>query len=177
MRLGINVPSDLLKRVKEIRPEVNVSQVCREALEQRIALGERAIARVMEDDVDREVVELAQSVRNLLIEPDWVNYALDDAWDWLSGVDKEEWEEFLELWDDLVDFGQSPPMRGTMSLFERMREYEDWFMAQDRVGNYSATWSKAVHEYERAWIGYVSEVRRKLDCRYNGSFLAEGGVV
>ena len=34
MRIGINVPNGLLDRVKQIRPEVNVSQVCRGALEQ-----------------------------------------------------------------------------------------------------------------------------------------------
>ena len=45
MRLGINVPDELLRRVKEIRPRVNVSQVCRQALERYVDIAEQAKRR------------------------------------------------------------------------------------------------------------------------------------
>ena len=32
MRIGINVPNDLIEQVKAIAPDVNVSHICREAL-------------------------------------------------------------------------------------------------------------------------------------------------
>ncbi len=166
MRLGVNIPKEIYDQIKESRPEVNVSQVCREALEKRVALYERARARAAEDDVDKEAARLASSVRNLLIEPDWVSFALDDAQEWLGAVDKEEWENFLDIWYDLEEFGMSPLIKTTNLLFERIREYEDWFMAQDRVGNYGAAWSKAVGDYERAWVDYVSKVRLKVDPLY-----------
>ena len=166
MRLGINIPREIYDQIKESRPEVNLSQVCREALEQRISLGERAIARVAEDGMEGEVTRLAQSVRNLLMEPDWAGYAREDARDWLRVVSKEEWEQFIDLWYDLEEFGMSPLIKTTNLLFERIREYEDWFMAQDRVGNYGAAWSKAVGDYERAWVDYVSKVRLKVDPLY-----------
>ena len=49
MRIGINVPNELLQRVKAIRPEVNVSQICREALEESARNAERVRARVAAD--------------------------------------------------------------------------------------------------------------------------------
>ncbi len=166
----------MYEQIKENRPEVNVSQVCREALEQRVALGERAIERVSEDGMDIEVARLAQSVRNLLIEPDWVGYALDDARDWLRVVDKEKWENFLELWDEWVDLGDSPANmagmgageHGVKSFFDRMREHEDWFMAQDQARNRNVSWATAMDAYNRAWMGYVAEVRIRLDPNYKG---------
>ena len=33
MRIGVNVPNELLERVKEIEPRVNISSICRKAIE------------------------------------------------------------------------------------------------------------------------------------------------
>ena len=49
MRVGINVPDELLRRVKEIRPQVNVSQVCRQALERCVEIAEMAKAQAIAD--------------------------------------------------------------------------------------------------------------------------------
>ena len=124
--------------------------------------------------MDGEVSRLAQSVRNLLIEPDWVGYALDDAQDWLRVVDKEEWEQFIDLWYDLEEFGESLQTLagmgasgyGVKSIFDRLREHEDWLMARDRAGTYVEAWRTAMSEYDRAWIDYVSKVRLKVDPLY-----------
>ena len=87
MRIGINVPSELMKKVKAIRPAVNVSQICREALDERVRVGERAIAQAEADGVDEQVVRLAESLGNSLIEPDWETYALEDAREWVREGD------------------------------------------------------------------------------------------
>ena len=76
MRVGINVPDELLRRVKEIRPQVNVSQVCRQALERRVEIAEMAKAQAIADDVDEDVDRLAQSIKAPMIEPDWAAHTL-----------------------------------------------------------------------------------------------------
>ena len=55
MRIGVNIPDELLQRVREIRPEVNVSQICRQALEDRAALAERVKAQVEEDGIGTHI--------------------------------------------------------------------------------------------------------------------------
>ena len=57
MRIGINVPDELLKELKQVRPEVNVSQVCREALANRVEVARRAADRAIGDGVDEHVPE------------------------------------------------------------------------------------------------------------------------
>ena len=69
MRIGINVPDELLKQVKQVRPEVNVSQVCRDALADHVEVARRAAARAVSDGVDEHVQRLNRSVAKPPIEP------------------------------------------------------------------------------------------------------------
>ena len=64
MRIGVNIPNELMNRVKEIRPPVNVSQVCREALEERAMTHDRVLSQVASDGVDDQVFRLAESLPN-----------------------------------------------------------------------------------------------------------------
>ncbi len=89
MRIGVNVPNELLRRVKEIEPRVNISLVCREALESRVEVADRAQAQAYGDGVDEHVARLVDSVNGPMIEPDWVAYAIEDA-----ANRADEWESF-----------------------------------------------------------------------------------
>ena len=89
MRIGINVPDELLKELKQVRPEVNVSQVCREALANRVEVARRAADRAIGDGVDEHVQRLDRSATKPPIEPDWEAYALDDARAWVRTVTPE----------------------------------------------------------------------------------------
>ena len=84
MRIGINVPDRVLNRIKALDPEVNVSKMCRQALEDYCAVLERARERVASDGVHEQVVRCPKGNS---IEPDWVGYALDDARDWVNAID------------------------------------------------------------------------------------------
>ena len=75
MRIGVNIPDKLLRRVKNIRPEVNVSQVCRQALEDRAALAERVKKQVEEDGMEAHTRRFFEPGHAPLPEPDWVGYA------------------------------------------------------------------------------------------------------
>ena len=177
MRLGINVPNELLKRVKEIRPQVNVSKVCREALEHRVEIAERAKAQAIDDGLDEHVARLAQSVKAPPIEPDWVACALDDARDWVRTVTSEDWKMFIYQSDflrakgreeaDMVDvWSGSGGDRGLTYRLYDMSESTEWseyqFEEQFESGGPDPH-VKAREEYCRAWLGYVHEARRKLE--------------
>ena len=175
MRIGINVPNELMKRVKEINPSVNVSQVCREALEERVRVGERAISQADADGVDKEVVRLAEALGNVLIEPDWETYAIEDAREWVSKITPEDWRYFIYQYDYQVRNGRRAEemvpiwsgQRGIGGYRKRMYDNNDWFDEQCEIDDTGEAILEAhkqsLKEYVRAWLGYVLEVRRKLE--------------
>ena len=61
MRIGINVPNDLIKQVKAIDPDVNVSHICREALKSYVANAGRVAERVVGDGMEDHALRLAQA--------------------------------------------------------------------------------------------------------------------
>ena len=173
MRIGINVPNELLERVKEIRPAVNISQVCREALDARVETFERAVSRA---SADGQVVRLAESLGNPLIEPDWETYALEDAREWIGKVSADDWEWFIEDYEYFIGNNRGNEvwfrgewwtgMIGAKGFSDRRRENHEWFLTQFRVksglGSNVNPYQEAEEKYTRAWLGYVNEVRRML---------------
>ena len=173
MRIGINVPNDLLKRVKTLQPDVNVSQVCREALEDLAATHELAVERVGSDGAVERVIEFADADELPLLEPDWVGYALDDARDWVSLVTPEGWDRFWYMYDHLKRIGgdvagmndlvrDHPSIKG---YYDRNRENSGWFESEfDKAyaqGGYSNAFEKSKKTYSSVWLTYVLEARRK----------------
>ena len=173
MRVGINVPDELLRRVKEVRPQVSVSQVCRQALERCVEIAEMAKAHVD---------KLALSVKAPMIEPDWVAYALEDARDWVRGVTAEAWERFIyqvdflrrqgrdeaEMVDIWSDIGGGKGLQHRMSANAEWFEYQ--FDLQFESGGGPDPFRKAREEYSRAWLGYAHEVRRRLESHYKDEY-------
>ena len=182
MRIGVNVPNELLRQVKQIRPEVNISQVCREALQHRVEVTQRAIAQAASDGVDEHVTRLDQSVARSLIEPDWVAYALDDARDWVRAVTPEKWEQYIYQSDFLRRKGRdeaemveiwsgSGGEKGLLvRLYENMKWLEDQLEAQFESGDVADPHYKAREEYCRAWLDYVNEVRRLLEKHHKDEY-------
>ncbi len=175
MRIGINVSNELLKQVKQIRPEVNVSQVCREALQHRVEVAQRAATQAVRDGVDEHVERLDRSVAKLPMEPDWEAYALDDALVWVGTVTPEFWERFIYQSDflrkqgrdetEMVDIWSSG--EGVEGFNRRLYDNMEWFITQNERDFESGVdrnlQEKAKREYGRAWLGYVHEVRRRLE--------------
>lgn len=182
MRIGINVPDELLRRVKEIRPQVSVSQVCRQALERYVEIADMAKAQAIANHVDEHVNKLAQSSKSPMIEPDWVAHALDDARDWVRGVTVVAWERFIyqvdflrrqgrdeaEMVDIWSDIGDGKGLQHRMSANAEWFEYQ--FDLQFESGGGPDPHNKAREEYSRAWLGYVHEARRRLENHYKDRY-------
>lgn len=175
MRIGINVPNDLLNRVKDLQPQINISQVCREALTKLADNHDLAVERVRNDGTVERVLEFFSEEGELLVEPDWVGYALDDAAAWVSKVSPEVWDDFwarngsLESVDgDLLRFVEYEPRKaGTKGWHERHDENEEWIIAQydEQFVRHGSFGRNITHEcrqeYGRAWLTYIKEVRRQ----------------
>ncbi|MDE2803004.1 MAG: hypothetical protein OXK21_08995 [Chloroflexota bacterium] len=176
MRIGLNVPNELLKRVKEIDPRVNVSEVCRKALQLFVEDGSRASSRVDRDEVDEKIAWLdAQTAPPE--EPDWIALALDDAAIWLKGLTVAGWEQFLHQCDvlkkqgrdeaEMVDVWSS--MYGAKGIRVHLHESQEWLISEyereEVTGIRSNVRERANEAYARAWLGYVHEVRRRLEER------------
>ena len=107
MRIGINVPNELLQRVKAIRPEVNVSQICREALESRAALQQRIDDWLDDYEIEELAQHFAQADNLPLIEPDWVAMGIEDARGWIEAATPDEWESCFRVYRHLKESGNS----------------------------------------------------------------------
>ena len=87
----------LLKKVREIRPEVNVSQICRDALEEYVRKSGRVAAQVADDGIEAHLARIGESDLFPLAEPDWEGLALEDARDWLAKATPEDWDRYLGI--------------------------------------------------------------------------------
>ena len=175
MRIGINVPNDLLKRVKTLQPDVNVSQVCREALEQLAARQERAVDWLATDGSVERVLEFAESRERFLQGPDWESYGLDDAREWMETITPEAWDRFLYLYHFLESKGRNDfemLVGGTHPHYavkgfhyheqENMKWRESMYDYEDNHGIGTGFMTEAKQRYEKAWLAYVKEIRRKF---------------
>ncbi len=182
MRIGINVPNGLLQQVKKIRPKVNVSQVCREALGNRVTVAQMATAQVQDDGMAEEVERLHESATKPVIEPDWVSLALDDARDWVRGITREGWDYFIHQCDVLKRQGRDEMVmmdlwsmeHGAKGFWHHYQANEDWVLNQLEIQfetGVSVNLIETVKEkYGRAWLSYVLEVRRLLEKRRKGEY-------
>ena len=165
--MGINVPDDLLKRVKSLQPEVNISQVCREALANHVTIQELAVEQVARNGAALErTKELATT---LPVEPDWVGYALTDAAYWLLNVDPDDWDEFWQLYDqderegkDLLNVIIFAHRYGSKDFSDRWDENRaNWSGHRVNRRHFAELHAAAEKSYKGAWLAYMKEARRK----------------
>ena len=174
MRIGINVPDKVIKLIKKLDPEANISQVCREALTSYTTALERAKTEITDEDMDDIIEHLEQSAPYPQFEPDWADYAWQDAQDWIRTITPHDWHYFLYSYDHHKDNSLELYIRAQFyglrsreevkNFTDRFMENEDWFWRQAVIGGNSArqkALEKAENDYIRTWLAYVNEVRRK----------------
>ena len=174
MRIGINVPDKVVKLIKSLDPEANISQICREALTSYTTALERASTEITDEDMEDIIEHLEQSTPHPQIEPDWADYGWQDAQDWIRAITPHDWHYFLYSYDrhkdnsrELYQHGRFYGLRSrgeVKNFFDRFLENEDWFWGQAVIGGNAArqkAHEKAENDYIGTWLAYVNEVRRK----------------
>lgn len=171
MRIGINVPNELLKRVKATDPNVNVSQICREALEVYADRSEtaRSFGFYNLEEMERYAVMLLESDERPLVEPDWAGYGLIDAQGWVRAVKRKEWDRFLHHYDFISNRDRKEAIscvrvadrpEGVKCFYDRKEDHEEYInLMLDNDIYYSTLECERI--YNEAWLSYVLEVRRK----------------
>ena len=189
MRIGINVPDKIIKLIKKLDPDANISQICREALSSHTAALERAGTEITDEDMDDIIEHLEQSASYPQIEPDWADYAWQDAQDWIKTITPHDWHYFLYRYDHYKEntrelyihaqFYGLHSRREVRNFTDRSMENENWFWSQAVIGGNAArqkAFEKAENDYIRTWLAYVNEVRRKClqhRAEKNGEVLAD----
>ena len=171
MRIGINVPDKIVKSIKEMDPDANVSQICREALTSCAVALERARTEISDEDMDDIVEHLQESSQSPLIEPDWAGHAWQDARQWIMTITPKMWNYFLDHYDHHKESSQALYLHALFcgqsevkGASQRILENDDWFWYQAVIGGNvarQAAYERAKYEYQRTWLAYVNEVRRK----------------
>ncbi len=163
MRIGINVPNDLLKRVKTLQPDVNISQVCREAIEQLAERHERTIKQVEIDnaEIEKHIYRLAAIDDPTLIELDWEKYALDDARQWIGKVGPGHSQHILDRYDAYIETIGGDNFVALYGHFNERFMGDPWIQRQWSVARNSNVLKESRQAYQDVWLGYVIEVRRK----------------
>ena len=172
MRIGVNVPDDLHRRMKRIKHTVNISRVCREAIEAYVDDLERSAVRVESDDLD-EVIERLSSEEDPR-SVDWQELGWSDARDWVKAVDVDRFEHLFHRIDVLRRQGRPtwevPPPHvpdpDVKAFDQRWGEHVERFARQfERLWEVNSEYwprADAEEEYGRAWVAYVSAVREKV---------------
>ncbi len=175
MRIGIDIPDELMRRLEPLKSQLNVSQLCREAIEARVAQFERNVV-VLDNSESTSAIRAAveQEMAWLkIVDVDWGQYGYEDAIDWVKAAGLKDWDQWrrsLEVgrrhnrpaWQTQIPL--SGNRRHVAKLFhDRLTEY------MDVIGCQSDEFSEwryehglyvdvrlAEREYHRAWSAYVA---------------------
>ena len=181
MRIGINIPDDLMKRLEPLKPELNISQVCREALAAKAESYERAIAELNEDDT-KSALERASSeeIRRLsLLDVNWAELGYQDAVAWVKAATWKDWNHWRSI-QDLLQRQNRPAWDIQPRLFDRLakevkyhgdrlydfhdlifQQSDEFFVWMDDNG-LAIDWHDAEREHKQAWFAYVEAAWRLI---------------
>ena len=167
MRIGINIPNHLHRRLEPVKQYVNVSQICREAIEDRIRCYERAVESLGNGDIVKAMDRTWKEERELMavVEVDWGMCGLRDAESWVEAAGLRDWN-YLHHRQEVID-GQGrprwdvpPPYLDGVKTFDdhytellkRIREQDDQFLdwLYDEHGGLDR--EMAQREYMSAWL-------------------------
>ena len=179
VRIGINIPNDLTRRLEPLKPELNVSEVCREALVAKAESYERMIAGLDNEHIQSAVGAVWEQEREYLvvIEVSWEALGCEDAAAWVIAAKLEDWEHLHHRQAVIENQGRPswgfppPVIEGVKDFTERRGEFRsrvqrqgddfvDWLYEEHGGIDYGV----AEREYMTAWLSYTNAVW-KLICQ------------
>ncbi len=179
MRIGINISNGLHRRLKAIGEPINVSKVCRDAIESKVLEHEMSAARVDEDDLSAVITEFADEGEQWS-DIDWREYGWTDARDWFKKVTSEQYERFVyekEVYlktprspEEILTLARwTPPVEGVLNFHDRFVQHQDLldldkeYDRLDRLGLGGYPRGNAENEYNAAWLAYFNAVHKLIE--------------
>lgn len=148
-RLSISIPEALMARLEPIKDQINISQICREALERRVAAFEGAADQPIEDLDLESLVKRLREERDL-VEGKFERLARKNAAAWLKAASLQEIRAITEDQNSL----NMKKYRLPQAAFRIMKHD----MEESRV---SLEGGQAM-AYKTAWLDYVRTVWAKV---------------
>jgi len=162
MRIGINVPNDLLKRLEPLKQMTNVSQICRDAIQTWIATYERAIERASQDGMEDIALRLRDEIDSYKI--DWEGLGNEDAKIWAQLASLKDFENLFHNMGVAKRRGRATGIwcariiPGTREFGERAHEHKEWFERQYEIDKNTNHQQQAEIEYTRGWLSYITAI-------------------
>ena len=132
MRIGINIPNELMQRLEPLKPDLNISQVCRDALVEKAEKYERMEASLREDEINAVVDVLWEREQTVLdaVDLDWEMLGYEDAAAWSKAAGQDDWDDILEEIESCNERGWPewrivpPTLSGVKWLTDHRRELD-----------------------------------------------------
>ena len=142
-RISVSIPEKLMAKLDPIKDSINISQLCRESLERRVAEYERAAGH---DALDFD--ELVQRLRDerAIEESKFEDLGKTNAGHWLSTVTYIELKSIAEGFDSSNIYRYKLPKAAFKVMKQDMTEAN-----VDCEGGHAVT-------YKTAWLDYVRSV-------------------
>jgi hypothetical protein len=169
MRLGINVPDDLIKRLEPMKPFINISKLCRDVITDYVLLLEKAKKQADNEATDKIINTLFEARKPVVV--DWELLGLQDATLWASLAGSDDWDLLFEKLDYYEREGKSPfdarmsipRVKGAKTHYDRLDEYDvdnGWF--EQRINDPTNPYIVAQLNYQRGFLSYIIIVRQKV---------------
>ena len=142
-RITISIPDKLMARLEPIKPEINISRFCREALEHRVEDFEKLARR---DALDVDILVKRLRDERSADESKFEDLGKDDAERWLDTVSYFELKNIVEN-----------PNSSNMSKYKLPRVAFEVMKQSMSEANVSCEGGQAV-AYKTAWLDYVRSV-------------------
>ena len=162
MRIGINVPNDLLKRMEPLKQMTNVSQVCRDAIQAWVDMYERARERASQEGMEEIALRLRQELERHKV--DWEALGHEDAKLWAQIASLKDFEDLFHNMGITKKQGRAPglfdahPLPGTKRFHERLFEHKEWLERQIELDERWNPVQQATKEYTHGWLSYITAV-------------------
>lgn len=162
MRVGINIPDDLLKRLEPFKAVTNISKICRVAIKTQVEAYERAMAHAKEDGMSVIAQRLGEELTPPVV--DWELLGIEDAQIWVQLAKLEDFECLLSRMEVFDHQGKSlfeipiPRVQGDKFFELRINNYDEWFDKQIEANPDVNPYVEAKLIYQRGKISYILAV-------------------
>ncbi len=161
-RMSISLPEQLMTRLEPLKDRVNISQVCREALESRIVTFEQASGKNGDSlDIENLVARLREE--RTMAEGKWEDLGAHNAALWLNTVSYLELKNVVEH-DGSSNTDEYRLPRGAFRV-----------MKQDMKGANGGLEGQAAAAYKTAWLDNVKNVWAQIQDQVEDSTNGRSG--
>ncbi len=158
MRIGINIPKELHQQLQPLKETMNISQICREALEAHLEKYEQSVEWLESDIAKQLVAKICEEEleRKAMVEVDWEMLGYQDGNAWVQAATIFDWEYWCSSQNDA--HGQNTVW--TMGRPVHYRPGKVTFTSPEGVNTFHkrhSEYSQRIHEQSDEFLNWMHE--------------------